>query len=157
MFLPEEPKARTLTSLMLTVFRANGRLLEKGDALVGPLNLNSARWQVLGALGLNGPLTAPQIAQAMGVTRQGAQKQLRSLLDEGYVARQHNPRHARSVLYALTDAGRSTLDAAMRAHAAWAHGLGETLTLEELSAALGVLERLHDLLQATPVPRAVAP
>ena len=39
-----KPEAVILTEIMLTVFRVNGRLLEKGDQLVEPLNLTSARW-----------------------------------------------------------------------------------------------------------------
>ncbi|MBU2805784.1 MarR family transcriptional regulator [Acidithiobacillus ferridurans] len=62
-----------MTEIMLAVFRLQGRLLKKGDELVKPLNLTSAKWQVVGAVALAGkPLSAPQIAEAMGITRQGA-------------------------------------------------------------------------------------
>ena len=47
-------KAAVFTEIMLAVFRVNGRLLEKGDQLVLPLSLTSARWQVLGAVALAG-------------------------------------------------------------------------------------------------------
>ena len=62
-------KVSILTNIMLAIFRVNGRLLEKGDQMVEPLNLTSARWQVLGAVALAGkPLSAPQIAHAMAAT-----------------------------------------------------------------------------------------
>ena len=68
-----------VTEIILSVFRLNAQLLEQGDRLVKPLRLTSARWQVLGAIAMAGePQTAPQIAAAMGVTRQGVQKQLTS-------------------------------------------------------------------------------
>ena len=106
-----------LTGLTLTVFRLHGALLQWGDKLVEPLGLTSARWQMLGAMALAGePLTAPQIGNAMGVTRQGAQKQLNLLLELGLVAARPNPAHQRSPLYALTPDG-SRLYA--RADALW--------------------------------------
>ena len=75
-----EPRAAAITQLTLTVFRLNGMLLHWGDQVVEPLGLTSARWQMLGALALaSTPLTAPQVGEAMGVTRQGAQKQLNLL------------------------------------------------------------------------------
>jgi DNA-binding MarR family transcriptional regulator len=97
----------TLTQLTLTVFRLNGALLQWGDALVAPLGLTIARWQLLGALAPAGkPLTAPQVGQSMGVTRQGAQKQLNLLVDQRLVEARPNPSHRRSPLYALTPRGR---------------------------------------------------
>ena len=75
--------ASAVTQLTLTVFRLNGLLLHWGDRLVEPLGLTSARWQILGAIALSGePLTAPKIGEAMGVTRQGAQKQLNMLAEQ---------------------------------------------------------------------------
>ena len=87
--------AAAVTQLTLTVFRLNGLLLHCGDRLVEPLGLTSARWQVLGAIALAGvPLTAPKIGEAMGVTRQGAQKQLNVLAEQGLVEARPNPRIA---------------------------------------------------------------
>ena len=60
---------QALTELTLTVFRLNGVLLQWGDRLVEPLGLNSARWQMLGAIALaNKPISAPQVGNVMGVT-----------------------------------------------------------------------------------------
>jgi DNA-binding MarR family transcriptional regulator len=95
-----------LTALTLTVFRLNGALLQWGDRLVEPLGLTSARWQMLGALALaEAPLTAPQVGEAMGVTRQGAQKQLNALNALGLVETRPNPAHRRSPLHGLTPRG----------------------------------------------------
>lgn len=95
-----------VTALTLAVFRLNGVLLHWGDRLVEPLGLTSARWQVLGAIALaDTPLTAPQVGEAMGVSRQGAQKQLNLLLEQGLVEARPNPAHQRSPLYVLTQQG----------------------------------------------------
>ena len=118
MTLPS-PAAALLTEIMLAIFRVNGRLLERGDQLVEPLNLSSARWQVLGAVALAGkPLSAPQIAEAMGITRQGAQKQLNKLALDGFFEQCLNPRHQRSPLYALTELGSRAFAEAMALEAA---------------------------------------
>ena len=142
-----------LTEIMLAVFRVNGRLLAKGDEMVGPLGLTSARWQMLGALALAGqPLTAPQMADAMGVTRQAAQKQLNLLLDEGLVEMEPNPRHQRSPLCRLTAAGESVYARALALNTRWTKSLSASVPAADLEVALDVLVRLHQDLDG-PVPR----
>jgi DNA-binding MarR family transcriptional regulator len=135
--------ANLLTEVILTVFRTNGRLLASGDALVGPLGLTSARWQVLGAVALaEVPLTAPQIGAAMGITRQGAQKQIDLLVDEGLLEPQANPSHKRSPLYALTQRGQALYMQVDRAQARWANRLAEGISAQNLATTKRVLEQL---------------
>lgn len=137
---------------MLAVFRVNGRLLEKGDQLVAPLDLTSARWQVLGAIAMAGkPLSAPQVAEAMGITRQGAQKQLNKLGEEGFLEMQQNPRHERSPLFKLTNKGKRAMDATMSLQTAWANDLSAGLSLQNLKSTLETLNTLYGLLDS-PVP-----
>lgn len=144
--------AALVVELILLVFQVNGRLLERGDELVAPINLSSARWQVLGAVALAGkPLTAPQIAEVMRISRQGAQKQLNRMLQEGLVERQPNPRHERSPLYLLTPAGEHAYQRAMALNEVWVARLGESFTRAELQATLTGLSRLLEQL-SSPVP-----
>jgi DNA-binding MarR family transcriptional regulator len=151
--IESKPEAAILTEIMLTVFRVNGRLLEKGDQLVEPLNLTSARWQVLGAVALaENPLSAPQIAEAMGITRQGAQKQLNKLEEDGFFEQSPNPRHQRSPLYTLTDLGNRTFAKAMTLEAAWANGLVVGLPLQDLKDTLQTLNAIYERLDS-PVPK----
>lgn len=146
---PPTSKTRTLTDIMLAIFRLNRRLLESGDTLVKPLGINSARWQVLGAVALAGkPLSAPQIADAMGITRQGAQKQLNKMVTEGFFTPHPNPRHERSPTYALTERGESAFAAAMALETVWAAGLAEAMADDDLSRALNVLTRLQERLES---------
>ncbi|MBB1125872.1 MarR family winged helix-turn-helix transcriptional regulator [Thiospirillum jenense] len=94
------------SALILTIFKTNGMILAWGDQFVAPFGLTSARWQMLGALALSKePLAAPRIADSMGVTRQGAQKQLNLLLKEGLIERLPNPLNLRSPVYQLTSLG----------------------------------------------------
>ncbi len=145
-------KAAILTDIMLAVFRVNGRLLEKGDQMVEPLNLTSARWQVLGAVSLSGkPLSAPQVAEAMGITRQGAQKQLNKLEEEGFLDQLPNPRHERSPLYALTKRGNQAISATMSLQKTWADNLASNLSLQDLKNTLQTLNAVYERLDS-PVP-----
>ena len=145
-------KSRLLTDIMLMVFRLNARLLEQGDQLVAPLQLSSARWQVLGAVAIAGqPLSAPQIADAMGVTRQGVQKQLNRMLDEGLFEIRPNPRHERSPLYALTETGLSAYGNAMRLHQQWVDALVDGIARKELEAVLPALQQIYARLEQMPV------
>ncbi len=147
------PKVRVLTDIMLAVFRVHGRLLEKGDELVRPLRLTSARWQVLGAVALAGsPRSAPQIAVSMGMTRQGAQKQLNALVREGFFEQRPNPRHERSPLYALTALGLRAYAEAMALEVVWARALGQGLPLQDLKQTLRTLDTLYEGLDF-PVPK----
>src|SRR5260370_16676944 len=96
------PEGTALTSLILAVFRLNGRLIAEGDRLVGSLGLTSARWQVLGALALAGAgQTVPDIARAMGLTRQSVQRVANELVEAGLLERSGNPRHAPAHLIPL--------------------------------------------------------
>jgi DNA-binding MarR family transcriptional regulator len=134
-----------LTEIVLLIFRVNGQLLASGNRLVASLALTSARWQMLGAVALsNRPRTAPQLAAQMGMTRQGAQKQLNLLVGEGLMTIEPNPNHARSPRYVLTRKGLSVYQATERVQTAWAarlaKGLGHT-DLEATHRLLGLLTK----------------
>lgn len=141
-----------LTELTLTVFRTHGALLQWGDKLVEPLGLTSARWQMLGALALAGhPLTAPQVGQAMGVTRQGAQKQLNLLAESGLVSAHANPAHRRSPLYALTPRGRQRYLQAEKLWTAEAAKLAGRISPAQVRAAQAALDAMQGHLNPAPI------
>jgi len=125
-------KANNLTTISLSVFRLNGQLVEWGNQFSQPYGLTTARWQVLGAIALAPqPPNIPQIAAAMGVTRQGVLKQINLLLDEGLVQALPNPAHKRSPLYALTALGH-TQEAAVKAVRAISQSPAPPETTEEI-------------------------
>ena len=133
-------EADLLTDIMLVVFRINGRLLDGGDRLGAPLNLTSARWQVLGAISLSsGSVTVPAIAEMMGMTRQGAQKQVNKLEEEGFIEKRTNPRHQRSPFYVLTPRGAASYARITDLHTGWANRLADGLDAPDLRAALALL------------------
>jgi DNA-binding MarR family transcriptional regulator len=139
-----------LGQLMVAVFRVNGLLLAAGNHLVAPIGLTSARWQVLGAIALAGrPLAAPDVGAAMGISRQGAQKQLNALLADDLVETWANPQHERSPLYALTAAGRRAFERAMERHEGWVATLAAGLKRTEIDAALSTLLLLAERIEAS--------
>jgi len=145
----EDPGAAAVTQLTLAVFRLNGTLLHWGDQVVAPLGLTSARWQMLGAIALaDSPLTAPQIGEAMGVTRQGAQKQLNLLVEQGLVEARPNPAHRRSPLYALTPQGLVQYRKADALWSAKAAELAARVPAAQAAAAAQALEAMRCGLQA---------
>ncbi len=140
-------EADLLTDIMLMIFRINGRLLDGGDRLGAPLNLTSARWQVLGAISLSsGHVAVPAIAEMMGMTRQGAQKQVNKLEEDGFVERRPNPRHQRSPFYVLTAQGAESYARISALHTGWANALARGLDAPELQAALDLLSRFDQRL-----------
>jgi len=135
------------TQVVLRTFRANGAFLAAGDGLAAEEGLTAARWQVLGALALAGrPLTVPQIARRMGLTRQSVQALANRLLADGLLAASENPDHRRSPLLGLTDAGDERYAALQRRQARWIDGLAAGLEPAELATAARVLQRLTDRL-----------
>src|SRR5947209_10547726 len=111
------PDGGALTDLVLAVFRLNGRLLTAGDRLVSDLGLTSARWQVLGAIAL-APNLQPVawLARNMGLNRQGVQRIVNEMREDGLVELRPNPHHPRAHLVALTKRGDNAFASASRFH-----------------------------------------
>ncbi|MGX1996355.1 MarR family winged helix-turn-helix transcriptional regulator [Xanthomonas axonopodis pv. cassiae] len=140
-------KADKLTAIALTVFRLNGQLIEWGNHFSQPHGLTSARWQVLGAISMApSPPNIPQIAAAMGVTRQGVLKQINLLVDEGLVEPLPNPTHKRSPLYVLTAKGQTVYDALTDRWNKHVRQMSSEFTVDDLDGAIRVLSlmsRVH--------------
>lgn len=138
------------TRVILSTFRANGLLLAAGDVVAGEEGLTSARWQVLGAIALAGrPLTVPQIARRMGLTRQSVHTTVRHLVAESFVELAPNADHRRSQLVRLTAQGRAAYSALDGRQAVWVNGLARGIGRDELETAARVLDELSRRLEAT--------
>jgi DNA-binding MarR family transcriptional regulator len=141
---------RSLTDLILDVFRLNGALLASGDALVGDLGLTSARWQVLGAIALSPiPLPVAHLARNMGLTRQAVQRSIDEMRGDGLVRLDPNPHHKRAMLVAMTARGESAYRAASERQAGWADLLAAGLSSEAVEAAGALLRELQRRLEAS--------
>lgn len=147
---------RAFTGLVIEVFRLNGDLLAAGDALVGDLDLTSARWQVLGAIALSPvPLPVAHIARNMGLTRQAVQRVVNDLCAEALLRLDPNPHHRRAGLVAMTERGAAAYRAASERQARWAAALAGDLSPERIEAAVDLLREVQRRL-ATATPTAIA-
>src|SRR5918994_7481158 len=114
------PTGKAVTELILSTFRANGLLLGAGDDLSVDEGLTSSRWQVLGAIVLaERPLTVPQIARRMGLTRQSVHATVNRLVADGLLELAPNADHRRSPLVRLAERGRAKYESMDERQAAW--------------------------------------
>jgi DNA-binding MarR family transcriptional regulator len=141
------PGGEALTDLVLAVFRLNGRLLTAGDRLVSDLGLTSARWQVLGAIAL-APSLQPVawLARSMGLNRQGVQRIVNEMRQDGLVELRPNPHHRRAHLVALTKRGEDAFASAGRLQAPWANALAKGIGSEEFTKTRRLLATLCERL-----------
>ncbi len=139
----DNARLNAFSELVFGVFRLNGRITEWGDQFCAPLGLSTTRWQILGAIELaRRPLTAPQIAYAMGLSRQAAQQQLNALLALGHVEKQANPLHERSHLYDITAQGKNLTAQAKALYAEYLNQAAAGLSDEQLALAQTLLASL---------------
>jgi DNA-binding MarR family transcriptional regulator len=143
------PTGEAATKLILSTFRVNGLLLDAGDLLSADEGLTSARWQVLGAIALaERPLTVPQIARRMGLTRQSVHATVRRLAGDGLVELAPNVDHRRSPLVCLTELGSAKYEAIDARQAAWVNRLARGIGRSDIQAAWRVLDELCRRLEA---------
>ena len=143
------PTGEAATQLILATFRANGLLLGAGDLLGADEGLTSARWQVLGAVALaERPLTVPQIARRMGLTRQSVHATVRRLAGDGLVEFAPNVDHRRSPLVCLTELGSTKYEAIDSKQAVWVNRLARGIARSDIETARSVLDELCQRLEA---------
>jgi DNA-binding MarR family transcriptional regulator len=160
--LERTPSGEAATQLILSTFRANGLLLGAGDVLSADQGLTSARWQVLGAVSLaDRPLTVPQIARRMGLTRQSVHATVNRLARDGVLELVPNADHRRSPVVGLTERGRAQYEAIDERQMAWINRLARGIPRADLETALGVLDelsrRLEDDKETEPDAREATP
>jgi len=139
---------QALTGLILAIFRLNGRLLVAGDRLVADLDLTSARWQVLGAIALaERPQPVAWLARDMGLNRQGVQRIVNEMRDEGLLEIEPNPHHRRAHLVVLTKRGKEAFEAATKLQVPWVNGLAKDIGLKDLAITQRVVAELCERLE----------
>jgi DNA-binding MarR family transcriptional regulator len=137
------PTGEAATELILSTFRANGLLLDAGDLLSADEGLTSSRWQVLGAIVLaERPLTVPQIARRMGLTRQSVHATVDRLVRDGLLELAPNADHRRSALVRLTRRGITTYEAIDARQVAWVNRLARGIARSEIDTAVCVLQEI---------------
>jgi DNA-binding MarR family transcriptional regulator len=103
---------------------------------------------VLGAVALAGrPLTVPQIARRMVLTRQAVQASVNRLVDDTMAETSENPDHRRSPLVRLTKLGSQKYAAVDRRQIRWINELSAGLKLPDLENTACLLHELSDRLE----------
>jgi len=143
---PQHEDANEFTRLILTIFQLNGQLIEAGDRLCAPVDLSSARWQVLGVVE-HGPAPVAHVARMMGLARQSVQQTANALERGGMIEYRENPHHRRAKLMCLTPAGREALDYVQTRLTEWSTRIQSELDPDSLTTALALLRQVGDILE----------
>ncbi len=137
------PKRVVFLDLILSLFRLNGLLIAEGDRMTSELGLTSARWRVVGAVALSsGGLTVPGIARVLGQSRQAVQRIADAMVEDGLLLYLPNPKHKKSMLVHLTDAGKRCYRLLREQQDPWALEATEEISIEDLETSLFVIRRL---------------
>jgi DNA-binding MarR family transcriptional regulator len=94
--------------LVADIYECAGRLRRSGEAIASWEGQTQARWQLLSVVS-DRPLTVPQAARRLGLSRQAVQRVANDVVDEALVEVQENPDHKGSPLFSLTPGGRAVL------------------------------------------------
>jgi DNA-binding MarR family transcriptional regulator len=112
--------------------------------------LGSQGFTALGVVHVHGPIRVSDVAQHLAVDLSVASRQVRALIDAGYVDREPDPDDARATLVSTTDAGRRVLE---ESHRRMVHAFGRVLdgwSDEDIAALTRSLERLRKDFTQTP-------
>ncbi|MFD8808819.1 MarR family winged helix-turn-helix transcriptional regulator [Streptomyces sp. NPDC059597] len=94
--------------LVADLYEAAGALRRLGERTAAAEGLTQARWQVMSVVA-ESPLTVPQAARRLGVSRQNVQRVAGDLVERDLAAFEPNPDHRGSPLLVLTGAGAEAL------------------------------------------------
>ena len=97
---------------------------------------------VLEILADGGPATVPDIAQRLEIKRQYVQLMINDTHAAGFTKAVANPRHQRSKLIALTEAGQSLIAQVMQREKELLQTIGSDLSEDELVITLKTMQRL---------------
>jgi len=137
------PSGELFTKLILETFRFNGLLIASGDQLAKEIDLSSALWQVLGAVG-EAPLSMAQIARNMGLSRQSVRRSANKLRDKGLINFENNPDHKRAKLVVMTKKGLQILEKMKKKQVDWSNHLSEEFSSKDLEETVKMIKSLSD-------------
>lgn len=139
-------EADAITNAIFVAFRLHGRLIALGDRMVEEFGLTSARWQILGSVALSDtPMTVPQVARHLGLSRQAVQRIANDLETRGLISFADNPDHKRAKHIRFTAEGEKTYRQADEKWAAWANKVFDGFDTSAVEDAMAVMNRLTDV------------
>ncbi|MFF7450219.1 MULTISPECIES: MarR family transcriptional regulator [unclassified Streptomyces] len=125
--------------LIGALYRRGLRKLEQGEEIEG---VSVGVRSVLVLLHRYGPMTVPQMARIMTLTRQFVQRMTNDALARGWAETAPNPAHQRSSLIRLTGDGEAVVTAVLDREHALNRQVGGELTEAELRACTRVLKEM---------------
>lgn len=129
--------------LVLEIFKLNGELISFGDNVVAPIGLTSARWQILGTIAKNErPLSVPQIARAMNLSRQAVQRVINDMLELKLIETSDNPDHKLAKLICMSELGKSKFQQATDLWQPIADGIKDSFAEDEL---INLIDKITEL------------
>jgi DNA-binding MarR family transcriptional regulator len=141
-----QASAQALVPIIVAdIYGIAGRFRENGETIARTTGQTQARWQVLSAAS-GRPLTVPQIARVLGVTRQNVQRIADLLVEEGAAEYRDNPDHRGSPHLILTRRGHTALEAITKAAAGYHARLARKLSPSDIVSLQRSLRRLLDAL-----------
>jgi DNA-binding MarR family transcriptional regulator len=143
-----------LSRFIVEALRLSGALASYADEMVADIGLSSARMQVVGAIH-DAPVAQPvaHLARGMRLSRQGVQRIVNELHDDGFVAFETNPHHQRAHLVVLTESGAKAFSIAIERQNIWMATIKDTLTNARLADATQTMIDIRDELE---IPHATA-
>jgi DNA-binding MarR family transcriptional regulator len=125
--------------LIGALYRRGLRKLEQGQQIEG---VSVGVRSVLVLLRRYGPMTVPQMARLMALTRQFVQRMVNDAVAAGWAEVTPNPAHQRSSLIRITAEGEAVIDAILAREHALNRQVGGDLTDAELRACARVLKEM---------------
>ena len=145
--MTDDDAADALGRMFFEALRFGSALTSGGEALVAPLGLSQARWQVLAtAAFLPEACTVATLARRLALTRQSVQRVVNDLAAAGLVVLAENPQHARAKLVVPTEAGLAVLARAEALRRPWTGGLAAGLSAEDVRRTEAMLRLLRQRL-----------
>ncbi|KMS76351.1 MarR family transcriptional regulator [Streptomyces viridochromogenes] len=125
--------------LVGALYRRGLRKLEQGEEVEG---VSVGVRSVLTLLHRYGPMTVPQMARVMTLTRQFVQRMVNDAAASGWAEATPNPAHQRSSLIRITADGEAVITAILAREHALNRQVGGDLTESELRACARVLKEM---------------
>jgi len=133
-----------LHELFREVFALRDALAGVMDQVHEQTGLSTPKRRALNTLQQGGPATMPDMAHALGVSRQFMRAVCNELLAEGQAEFVDNPRHKRSKLVILTEQGRAALERAQGLENKLIEGAVSDVPPERVDQARELLVRLRE-------------
>lgn len=135
-----------ITGMMSSRLMVLANLLKRGAILRYKrlTGLSSVEFGLVASLGRNPPMSVISLAEAVGMDKGQISRALAGLVSRRLVTKAGNPRDNRETLVCLTRSGLAAHDAIVAGAQERNRRLLEALSMEELEALLGQIDRLTE-------------